>query len=315
VLARPVPGRHITIAARSRGRWHGATLPAWPVFSVYTAETGHGQADLAHRDSMASATRCGGGRGTELAVRTKDLARRTLDDIQHGRHREAYALFLIGVVLAVLGLAGVADIPVLLSTILLALSFLVFHTAVDASDQRPALDQVLCDRQSFGAFSQLLPGVRDLRIYGPTAVNVLVNAADIRRFVLQCGGTVRVIVHDDDSALLEKTALQLDDNMELESTLHNSLATLGRLATVPGFSYRKLPVNPGFSLVIVNPDDARGYVIFESQGFKDENIADRMHITIKRHESPHWFAYWVARFDAMWETAQLASQQAEPPRT
>jgi hypothetical protein len=248
-------------------------------------------------------------------VRTKELARRTLDDIQHGRHREAYALFLIGVVLAVLGLTGVADTAVLLSTILLALSFLVFHTAVDASDQRPALDQVLCDRQSFGAFSQLLPGVQDLRIYGPTAVNVLVNAADIRRFVLQRGGTVRVIVHDDDPVLLEKTALQLDDNMELESTLHNSLTTLSKLAAVPGFSYRKLPVNPGFSLVIANPDDVKGYLIFESQGFKDENIADRMHITIKRSESPHWFAYWVARFDAMWETARPAPPQAEPPQT
>jgi hypothetical protein len=237
-------------------------------------------------------------------VRRTDLARRRLDDIRHGRHWEAYALFLIGVALAVLGLTGVADISVLLSTILLALSFLVFHTAVDASDSRPGLDQVLRDRQAFGTFSHLLPGVRDLRIYGPTAVNVLVNSADIRRFVLQCGGTVRVIVQDDESALLERTALQLDDNLDLTSTLRNSLATLSKLAAIPGFSYRRLPVNPGFSLVIVNPDDAEGYVIFESQGFKDESIADRMHIMIKRYESPRWFAYWVARFEAMWNAAK-----------
>jgi hypothetical protein len=237
-------------------------------------------------------------------VRLRDLTRRTLDDIRIGRHREAYALFIIGIVLAVLGLAGVVNRSVLLGAILIALSYLVFHTALDASDQRPALDQVLRDRQAFGAFSQLLPGVRDLRIYGPTAVNVLVNSADIRRFVLQPGGTVRVIVNDDESALLEKTALQLDDNLELRSTLHNSLAILSKLAATPGCSYRKLPVNPGFSLVIVNPDDIGGYVIFESQGFKDENIADRMHIVIERSESPRWFAYWVTRFEAMWDTAK-----------
>jgi hypothetical protein len=57
----------------------------------------------------------------------RELAVRTVEDLRHGRHREAYALFLIGVTLAVLGLVGVADDTVLLSTILLALSFLVFH--------------------------------------------------------------------------------------------------------------------------------------------------------------------------------------------
>jgi hypothetical protein len=206
-----------------------------------------------------------------------------LEDIRHGRHREAYALFLVGVILVVLGLVGVAHVPVLLSAILLALSFLVFHTAVEASDQRPPLDQVLRDRQDFGAFSKLLPGTRDLRIYGPTAVNVLVNSADIKRFVINPGGKVRVIVQDPESTALAQTAAQLDDNLDLVRTLQSSLGILDKLANSPSFSYRKLSANPGF---------------------KDDNIADRMHIVISRHDSPHWFAYWVSRFEAMWETAK-----------
>jgi hypothetical protein len=246
-------------------------------------------------------------------AKLRDLSRRTLEDVRHGRHREAYALFVIGVALAVLGLVGVANVTVLLSSILLALSFLVFHTAAEASDQRPALDQVLRSRQDFGAFSKLLPGVRDLRIYGPTAVNVLVNSADIRRFVLESGGTVKVIVQDDEPVGLDQTSMQLDDNLDLRSTLLNSLATLSKLAAFPGFSYRKLPTNPGFSLVVVNPVDAGGYVIFESHGFKDENIADRMHIVITRYESPRWFAYWVARFDTMWDTAKPTTMTVPSP--
>ena len=234
----------------------------------------------------------------------RDMSKRTLEDVRRGRHREAYALFLVGVALVVLGLVGLANVPVLLSAILLALSFLVFHTAAEASDQRPVLDQVLCSRQDYGAFSKLLPGVRDLRIYGPTAVNVLVNSADIRQFVLNSGGTVKVIVQDDEPSVLAQTAIQLDDNLDLQRTLTSSLAILDRLAAAPGFSYRKLPFNTGFSLVVVNAGDASGYVIFESHGFKDENIADRMHIVIKRYESPRWFSYWVARFDAMWDAAK-----------
>lgn len=226
-----------------------------------------------------------------------------LEDIRFGRHWEAYALFLIGVVLVVLGLAGVVSDTILLSAILLALSFLVFHTAAREGDQKPGLEKVLVGRDRFGPFSALLPGVRDLRIYGPTAVGLLVHAADIRRFVLHTGGRVRVLVLADSVSVLAQAATQLDDNMDLGHTLRSSLATLRKLNAEPGFSYRQLPVNPGFSLVIVNANEPAGYVIFESHGFKDDNIADRMHIVISRAESPRWFAYWVARFESMWNTA------------
>lgn len=231
--------------------------------------------------------------------------RRALLDIQHGRHWEAYALFIVGVVLVVLGLAGLADVTVLLSAILLALSFLVFHATTEVAQRSPGLERILRSRQDFGAFSRLLPGARDLRIYGPTAVNVLVNSADIKRFVLARGGVVRIIVQDLEPVALRQTAIQLDDNLDLARTLHSSLAMLDKLATTAGFSYRKLPMNPGFSLIIVNASDPDGYVIFESHGFKDENIADRMHILISHRESPRWFSYWVGRFDAMWEAATL----------
>jgi hypothetical protein len=141
---------------------------------------------------------------------------------------------------------------------------------------------------------------------------VLVNSADIRRFVLASGGTVKVIIQDDDSAFLRQTAIQLDDNLDLGHTLRSSVAILNKLAASPGFSYRMLPVNPGFSLVVVNGADPDGYVIFESHGFKDDNIADRMHIVIRRYDSPRWFSYWIARFDAMWETARPASRPPSP---
>src|SRR5437660_1125680 len=80
----------------------------------------------------------------------RDLSRRTLKDIREGRHREAYALFFVGVTLTVLGLIGIVDDSVLLSTILLAISFLVFHTAAEGTARKPALDQVLRDRQDYG---------------------------------------------------------------------------------------------------------------------------------------------------------------------
>ena len=128
--------------------------------------------------------------------------------------------------------------------------------------------------------------------------------------MLKTGGTVKVIVQDTNRHVLSLAAAQLNDNLDFESTLRSSLATLDKLSVDPGFSYRILGLPTGFSLVVVNATDPSGYVIFESHGFKDENITDRMHIVIKRRESPRWFFYWVARFDAMWEAAKPPSAAA-----
>ena len=88
----------------------------------------------------------------------KTSALRTLQDIRRGRHREAYALFVVGLVLVVLGLVGVVNGKILLSAILLALTFLVFHTSMETSHQKLSLGEILQTRDSFGPFSKILPG-------------------------------------------------------------------------------------------------------------------------------------------------------------
>lgn len=229
---------------------------------------------------------------------------RLVDDIHGSRHLEAYALFLTGMALVVLGLVGVVGESVTLSAILLALSFLVFHTTVRDGSRKTSLNQILGGRADLGAFNQRLPGIHDLRIYGPTAANLLDHAGDIRRFVLHPGGHVRVMVISDSRPARTLAAIQLDDTLDLDHNLRRSLTILRKLAHEPGFRYRRLPVNPGYGLVIVNADDPDGYVIFESHGFKDDNVADRMHVVIKREDSPRWFTYWVERYEAMWRTAK-----------
>ena len=230
--------------------------------------------------------------------------RQVIEDVSQGRHREAYTLFCVGVVLTLLGVSGLVSAQIMLSAVLGALTFLVFEAAVQSNADGPPLEQVLENRDDFAAFAKILPGVRDLRIYGPTAVNALTNAADIRRYVLRAGGQVRVLTLSENPQTLATAAFQLDDNLDLGQTLRNSLVTAAKLSAEPGFSYRQLPVNPGFSLVIVNADQPGGYVIFESHGFRDDSVADRMHIVISKACSPRWFNYWVTRFEAMWEAAQ-----------
>lgn len=229
---------------------------------------------------------------------------RILSDIGRGRHLEAYAIFMLGLALTVLGLLGEVEPKVLLSTLLLAVSFLVFRATLEPSSRRLALDTVLRNRESLGSFSQLLAEAGEFWLYAPTGVNVIVHAADIKRYVLDRGGRVRVVVQDPDSSGKEAVRAQLDDSLDFDKTLENSITTLARMSTWGNCRLRLLPFSPGFSMVVVNPGKANGYLILELHGFQDENIADRMHVRISRSESLHWFDYWVARYQAMWEEAR-----------
>lgn len=240
-----------------------------------------------------------------LARSSVRSGRRLAEDVRHGRRLEMYALFVIGVVLCLLGILAVVDAEVVDSAILATVAFLALHA--EPSREPVRTDAVLRDRTDFGQFPALLADVRDLRIYGPTAVNVLVNAAEIRRRLLERGGTCRVVVQAPDPVQLAFTAAQLDESLDLEQTLQSSLNVLDRLSTVAGFQYRLLPFNPGFSLVLVDADTHDGYVIVENHGFKDSSSADRMHVRIRRSEAPRWFDYWAARFEAIWDAA------AQPP--
>ncbi|MCQ9181276.1 hypothetical protein KMT30_19950 [Streptomyces sp. IBSBF 2953] len=224
-----------------------------------------------------------------------------IDDIRRGRRLDTYATFLIGLAVTGLGLSGVVDATVVGSTVLAGVSFLVLHTV----PQQPLHDteSVLRDRSDYRTVAELLRHARDLRVYGPTALHVLVNSAEIRREILDRGGSCRVVVQAPDPGQLRMTALQLDSSMDLEVTLRQSLSVLRRLADRPGFAHRLLPFNPGFSLLVVNADAPDGYVIVETHGFQDDSIADRMHIQIAKAESSRWFGYWTARFEALWEAA------------
>jgi hypothetical protein len=239
-------------------------------------------------------------------------------DIAEGRGLEAYATFALGLTLAALDLADVVDTHIVLAALLVTVSFLAFHIGAgqrtDGSAgprESAALAAVLRDRTAFTFLPDLLTGVRDLRIYGPTAINVLAHTGEIERAVLSRGGTVRIVVQRLDPVQLGHIATQLDAGLDLEKTLRASYAALRRLAVRPGFDHRLLAFSPGFSMIIVDPDEPHGFAIVELHGFADDSVNDRMHMRISKAAAPHWFRYWTGRFEAIWLAAR--PDEADPP--
>ncbi|MFD8306716.1 hypothetical protein ACFV29_30880 [Streptomyces sp. NPDC059690] len=238
---------------------------------------------------------------------------RILDDIRQGRHLEAYIVFAVGLVLFVLGLLNRVDGQVLLPFTVAALSLLVFRTAAPPDPAPASPEEVLRTRQDLGPLRALLERADDLRVYGPTAINVLASAEDLRRLVLQRGGTARFVVLEPSPAALAQAAVQLDDNLDLAPALQSSLGALRRLDRYEGFGWRMLPFNPGFSVLIVNGDRADGTVVVEFHGFGDDTINTRMHLVLERRSSPHWYEYWLRRFEAVWAAALPGPSGAPEP--
>jgi hypothetical protein len=232
--------------------------------------------------------------------------KRVGSDIAAGKNLEGYAISLVAFALALIGvLDNAVSIDLKIAAILAAVGLLVFKSTAPEG-QNVDLDAVLLDRQSYGSFREFIAGAQELWIYGPSAVNVLRSAGEIKMEVLDRGGNLRVLLQNPDSALgMDVLTKQLDKVYDLGNDIKTSLGTLERMANwkITGkVEYGLLDYSPGFSLTVVDPNNKNGRLIIEFYGYQNELINDRMHIVITRQQSQYWFEYWSKQFEIMWDS-------------
>jgi hypothetical protein len=145
-------------------------------------------------------------------------------------------------------------------------------------------------------------------VYGPSSVNVLRQAADIKQEILERGGEVRILLQDPkEEASMGILRRQLDQIHSLDDDIETSLRTLRNMANWHSsgkIEYGFAPYSPGFSLTVIDPDGRDGRLIIEFYGYSNELITDRMHIQINRSTSNYWFEFWANQFIIMWNNAR-----------
>ena len=236
--------------------------------------------------------------------RISTALKRIWRDILAGRNLEAYVVTAIGIGLVALGILGTVNIELSLTVIIAALALLVFKTTTPDKLSLD-IDAVLQDRDDFGPLRETVRGRRQVWIYGPSSVNALKE--EIEREVLDKGGEVRILLQDPASPAIDFLRDQLDTHdprANLKTDLDGSLRLLHHfLTTKPNskLQCRLLPYSPGFSMVIVDPDSRDGQIIVEFLGFRYQHVRERMHITLRRAETPRWFDHWLAQYQRMWD--------------
>jgi hypothetical protein len=189
-------------------------------------------------------------------------------------------------VLTVFNLVGDPPGRVIESAILAFLAFLVFWTigVRRGGDVQASLDTVLRNRESYRGFDELLDGANELWLYAPTGVNVMLRyAAGIRQWVAK-RARARVVLQDPSAVTVDAVRAQHDPHTDFDTSLTASLATLSKLASSHGVDFRLLPFNPGFSLVVVDPNERGGRLIVEFHEFCDASISERRHVDIRRSQ-------------------------------
>jgi hypothetical protein len=240
--------------------------------------------------------------------------KRIINDILAGKNLESYAIAIVAFGLAIMGIVeDTLSTDVKLAAILAALGLLVFKTT-EPEQKAVDLDIVLRDRQSYGSFREFIKGGHEMWVYGPSAVNVLRQAADIKHEILDRGGDVRILLQDpDEEASMGILRRQLDQIHSLDDDIETSLRTLKNMANWDGtgkIEYGFVSYSPGFSITVIDPDGRDGRLIIEFYGFSNELITDRMHIQINRSTSNYWFEFWAKQFLIMWETARQPAPSA-----
>ncbi|NMO90370.1 hypothetical protein [Actinomycetospora sp. TBRC 11914] len=248
--------------------------------------------------------------------------KQVLSDVAAFRNIEAYIVAVVAATLVVVHIFhGEVAPEAQEATVLAALTVLILRSV--APSRSTGFDQIADDRSGFDRhpLGERWKGAQEVCIFAPSGVNLLsaANADLLRREVLaRPSGVVRVVVLDlSRGQAVEQTSRHLDDELDfpMQRLGAGIEATMAQLRTMAGwsvagsFEYRLLDYNPGFSLVVTNPSQARGSAIVEFHGFHNEATGGRMHLDLTRQISERWFAYWVDQFEHLWRRAERPSEE------
>jgi hypothetical protein len=264
-------------------------------------------------------------RRRELAVTTSRWSR-IRDDLRDRRNVEVYAAAGLAVIFAILSVIGdIVPENLRWAAIYAGLGLLVYRlTLPELTSGEPG--STVGDRTALEAtsFTERLQGVRELWVYGPSAVNFLSpsHTEALRKMVLdKPDGLLRVVVLDPsvresmDIAVKQLDESELYGTQRLQDALNRSIAQLAEMEqwSLPGkVEHRYLPYNPGFSLVVINPNSREGRIILELHGFRNESIGSRMHFEIAAEQDPRWFSYWTQQFESIWASSSQVRPQRRP---
>ncbi|GAA3407983.1 hypothetical protein [Streptosporangium vulgare] len=253
-------------------------------------------------------------------------------DLRTRQHIDAYALTVVVFAFAFLSIfSDTLDENLRWAVLFSGLGLLLYRLTLPEEPPEPHTG-LLHDRSVYDVvpLSSLLAQARDVRVFAPSAVNLLsAQTCELMRNTVLARerGNVRIVILDPlEKAAVRQTAKQLDDSIEfpvqrlpaaLEGTMER-LRLMSAWRTAGDFEYRLLSYSPGFSLVLVDPETPRGRVIVEIHGFHNASTSSRMHLELTRGRDERWFTYWLNQFDHMWEAARRddvrpSSAGAPPP--
>lgn len=255
-------------------------------------------------------------------------------DIRSGQNLDAYITISIALIVAVLGVAGVASQNVVFSAILAVLALVATGLLVNRQadkDLRNAISRIenldhLADK-FFGReynryeLQKLLRSSRKVFFWGINLARTIPLIKDDITYGLENGLEIRFLLIEPLSEAVKMAEFRSRDSTidEINSTLESNLSILLNLSkkTSSGkLEIRCINYLPYCTAVGFDPHLRNGQIFVRLLTFKMHNEA-RPNFVLTSQDDNYWFSFFAEQFESVWNEAQPVSNvgTATTPRT
>lgn len=242
-------------------------------------------------------------------------------DIKRGVNLDIYITVIVSVVIAILGVTGIANNAVLFSAVLATLALLSTSLLVNRKDNdgiRDALAQIKPARSKADDFfdlehelDELIQNIRSARrvyIWGTTFTTHIPLFKDFIKQGLQSGLEIKFLLVKPESSAIKMAAFRgLDLEEEtLNSNLRVNLKILDNLSkgTPPGkLEFRVVDYLAPYAVYFFDPHLPSGHMFAHMSTFRVQNNLFRPSFRLTRKEDNLWVEHFLNQFETIWEEA------------
>jgi hypothetical protein len=178
---------------------------------------------------------------------------------------------------------------------------------VEGLTKTAKVTDVFKTRSDYRPFEEVIASAQEVCMVGASLVNFLgLHEDHFKNIIMQHGAMIRIVILDEDSAVIESAAQCLDtESGEIREEIARAERIIRSIAieckTSRGsIELRKMAAFPNYGMTIVDPAKPVGEVMIEFNGYKEET-SFRPHVQFSKESDPVWFEHYRKEFERLWK--------------
>jgi hypothetical protein len=242
-------------------------------------------------------------------------------DVRSGQNIDSYITIFIAVVIAILGITGIADEKIILSAVLATLAMVSTGLLVNRQENKRLSDAIanienldyLSDRFLLQQYDRdelhkRLRTSRQIFFWGITFTRTIPLLRDDIEYGIENGLQIRILLMKPSSSSVDMAAFRSNNSNvdDLNTDLRSNLSRLLNLASknVSGkVEVRYVNYLPPYTITCCDPQLINGHMFVRLSSFRVPNQI-RPTFELTSANDKYWFNFFVEQFESVWREAE-----------